>query len=107
MAKVRADRAVPVDLPEFWPPVPRRLVDRSVYGLLCRPGKAFDEVVHHFAHNLAGRVFCFGRDHILERNKCRDEMDIGIDRLQHLRLKQHLPQVQPIKSILLHDTNDR
>ena len=42
-----------------------------------------------------------------ERDQLGREVDVGLDRLEQLRLEEHPAQVQPLEGVLLHDRHDR
>ena len=47
------------------------------------------------------------RDDAVERDQGRDEVDIGLDRLEHFGFEQHLLQAQALEGVLLHHAHDR
>ena len=55
----------------------------------------------------AGGLPGLGRDDAVQRQQRGDQVHVRLDRLQHLRLQQHLAQVEPLQRVLLHHLHDR
>ena len=53
-----------------------------------------------------GNLLGLGRHDRAQRDQVGDEIDVGLDRLEELRLHQHLLQVEPLEGILLDDLHD-
>jgi hypothetical protein len=84
-----------------------RSVQTSGDGLAHRVCELALQVFHNLPHDDPGRFTRRGGHHGVEREQVRHEVYIGLDRLEQLWLSQHLPKIEPIEGILLHDLDDR
>ena len=65
------------------------------------------EVVDHLAHDPPRRLARLLGNHVVERQQCPHQVNVGLHRLERLGLEQHLLKVQPLERVFLHHLHDR
>ena len=85
----------------------RGAIQAAAHRLLHRVGQLALQILHDLAHDLPRRILRLLGDDVAQREQRRHQMHVGVDLLQHLRLQQHLRQVQPLQRVLLHHAHRR
>ena len=93
---------MPVDLARAWTVGARGAVQAAAHRLEQRVRQLALQIVYHAAHHLPRRILRLLWDDVAQREQRRHQMHVWLDLLQHLRLQQHLRQVQPLQRVLLH-----
>src|SRR5437773_514807 len=101
--QVQAYGAVPVDLVVAWTIGTGCSVEATSYGLEQWVGQFPFQFFNNFAYYLACSILCLLRNNFAEGEQGGDEVYIGFYLFQHLRLKEHLLEIETFKGILLHD----
>ena len=90
MLEVGPDGAVPVDLVVPRPARSRRPVQAAGHRLPQRFGELPEQVIDDLSHHQAGRLLGLAGHDPTERKEVGDEVDVGLDGGQQLRLHEHL-----------------
>jgi hypothetical protein len=104
--EVGGDRAVPVDVARPGTAAARRPVECAGDG---RAGAVRDpplDLRDDPGDDLAGGRLGRLRHEVVEAEQRADQVHIRLDRLEHLRLEQQLPEVEPVDRVPLHDLHD-
>ncbi len=104
--EVGPDRAVPVDVAVTWPTAPGRAVQGTGERRPRAGGQPALQVLDDLAYDGARRLLGRLRHGLAEREQGADQMDVGFDRLQHLRLQQQGGEPEPVHRVALHDLDD-
>ena len=107
MPQVGADRAVPVDLRQPRPAIALAAVQGTRHRRAHRLLEPLHQFVDDLAHHAARRLLRARRNHPRQRHQVGHQVHVRLHALQHLRLQQHVAQVQTLQRVLLHHLHHR
>ncbi len=91
----------PVDVARPWPPRSVGAGERAVDRLAGAVGETLLEVGEHLGDDRAGRRPRLVGEQTVELDEQRDEVEVGLDRLEHLRFEQQPAQIEAFDRIAL------
>ena len=107
VAQVGVDRARPVDVGRARPAGAAGPGQRAAHGLAGAVGEARLELRQHLADDLAGRRPGLVGQRPVELDEQRDEVQVGLQLVEQLRLEQQLVQVEALDGVALQHLHDR
>src|SRR5689334_5685063 len=108
MFEIGADGSIPVNFIMTGTTVITLRTVQTPKDCLLRPAfQATFKLLGHFADNLSGSSAGFLWHHTVEREQCRDQINVGFNSLQHFWFEQELFQSQSLDSVLLHYLDNR
>ena len=105
--KICSNGVIPVDVAWSWATGPRRLGQRPAHCLAGLIDQTRFDVRKHLCDHLARCCASLVRQHRIELNEQRHHVNVGLNRLQHLRFEKQLLQVESLDRVALHNLHHR
>ena len=107
VAQVGVDRARPVDVGRARAAGAAGPGERAAHGLAGAVGEALLELAEHRGDDLAGRRPGLVGQGPVELDEQRDEVQVGLQLVEQLRLEQQLAEVEALDGVALQHLHDR